>query len=64
MDAVCADFESAAIPEKMKALLRYLSVVNDRPAEVTQELVNDARAAGLTDAELYEGATVCAIFNF
>ena len=64
VDAVCADFESAAIPAKMKALLRYLSVVNDRPAGVTQALVDEARAAGLTDEELYEGATVCAVFNF
>ncbi len=64
VDAVCEDFESAAIPEKMKALLRYLAVVNDHPARVTQARVDEARAAGLSDEELYDGATVCAIFNF
>lgn len=61
---MCADFESAPISEKLKALFRYLAVVNDEPASVTRAHVDEARDAGLTDEELYEGATVCAIFNF
>jgi len=48
----------------MKALLRYLAKVNDTPAQVSQADVDTARAAGVTDEELFDGATVCAVFNF
>lgn len=61
---MCADFESSPLAPKDKALLRYLSVVNDAPASVTQDHVDTARAAGWSDRALFDAATVCAVFNF
>jgi alkylhydroperoxidase family enzyme len=62
--AVCEDFEGSPLPEREKALLRYLAVVNDRPAEVAEADVLRAKAAGWDDAALFDAASVCAIFNF
>ena len=45
-------------------MFRYLTKVNDRPADVSQADVDAAKAAGCTDAMLYDAATVCAVFNF
>ena len=42
----------------------YLEKVNDEPSTVTQADVDRAKAAGCTDALLYDAATVCAVFNF
>ena len=64
VEAVCADFESAPLSEKEKALFRYLAVVNDTPAKVQQADVDAAKAAGWSDHALFDAATVCAIFNF
>jgi alkylhydroperoxidase family enzyme len=64
VDAVCADFESAPIPEKEKALFRYVARVNDAPARVEQADVDAAKAAGWSDHALFDAATVCAVFNF
>jgi alkylhydroperoxidase family enzyme len=64
VDAVCRDFESAPLEEREKALFRYLAVVNDAPAETSRAAADEARAAGLTDEELFDGVTVCALFNF
>ena len=64
MDAVCSDFESAPLDDREKALFRYLATVNDAPADVRRAAADAARAAGLTDEELYDGVTVCALFNF
>jgi alkylhydroperoxidase family enzyme len=61
---VCGDFEASPLSEKEKALFRYLAVVNDTPARVSQADVDAAKAAGWSDAALFDAATVCAIFNF
>ena len=54
VDAVCHDFEAAPIPEKDKALLRYVAVVNDAPAQTTQEHVDAAKEAGWSDHALFD----------
>lgn len=64
MDAVCRDPESAPLSPRDKALFRYLVKVNDTPAAVTRADADTARAAGWSDAALYDAVTVCAIFNF
>ena len=64
VDAVCHDFESAPISEKDKALLRYVAVVNDAPAQTSQEHVDAAKAHGWSDHALFDALTVTGIFNF
>ena len=38
--------------------------VNDAPARVSQTDVDEVKAAGWSEAAIYDAATVCAIFNF
>ena len=64
MKAVCEDAETSPLSEKQKALFRYLTKVNDKPASVTQGDVDAARAAGWSESAIYDAASVCAIFNF
>jgi alkylhydroperoxidase family enzyme len=64
VDAVCRDFETAPIPEKEKALFRYLARVNREPWTVRQEHVDAAQSAGWSDQALFDAASVSAMFNF
>jgi alkylhydroperoxidase family enzyme len=64
VDAICADFETAPIPAKEKALFRYLAKVNDTPAKVSQADVDAVKAAGWSEQAIYDAATVCSLFNF
>jgi len=61
---VCKDFETSPLPEKEKALFRYLAKVNDEPAKVDQAHVDTVLAAGWDERSVYDAATVCAMFNF
>ena len=45
-------------------LYRYLQKVNRTPAECSQADVDLVKAAGWSDAAVYDAVTVCAIFNF
>jgi alkylhydroperoxidase family enzyme len=64
VDAICADFETAPISPKEKALFRYLAKVNDTPAKVSQADVDAVKAAGWSEQAIYDAATVCSLFNF
>jgi alkylhydroperoxidase family enzyme len=64
VDAVCRDAETAALPDREKALFRFLTKVNDESAHIQRTDVDAARDAGWSDAALYDAITVCAIFNF
>jgi alkylhydroperoxidase family enzyme len=58
------DLESSALPEKDKALLRFVMKVNHRAWEITAEDMQPLHAAGWTDEAIYNAITVCALFNF
>jgi alkylhydroperoxidase family enzyme len=64
VDAVLADFESSPLTEKDKVLFRYLAKVNDTPGALSQADVDVVKAAGWSDAAIFDAVTVCAIFNF
>jgi alkylhydroperoxidase family enzyme len=64
VDAVCTDPETAPIPEREKALWRWLARLNDAPASVGEADVLALKALGWSERELYDAATVCAMFNF
>lgn len=59
-----ADVETCALPEKEKALFRYLRKVNAEPWATTHADADVLRAAGWSDAAIYDAVTVCALFNF
>lgn len=59
-----ADLETSRLPEKEKALFRYLRKVNLEPAAIELADVDAVRAAGWPDEAIYDAVTVCALFNF
>lgn len=64
VEGVLADFRSAPISDKEKALFELIEKVNRESTEVRREDLDRARAAGWSDEALYDAITVCALFNF
>ncbi len=64
VQAACLDLETATLPARDRILFRYLRKTNDTPAACCQADVDAVRAAGWSDHAIYDGVTVCAIFNF
>jgi alkylhydroperoxidase family enzyme len=61
---VLKDLESSALPEKEKALFRFVDKVNHDSPKITAEDMQPLYAVGWTDEEIYFAITVCALFNF
>jgi alkylhydroperoxidase family enzyme len=65
MDAIAAGkLDSPAIPEKERALLKYVNILTLRPAQVTDEDVALVRKAGWTDEEIWEASFITSLFAF
>ena len=64
MRGVLRDLEGSALPDKEKALLRFVAKVNAHSPEISADEVAPLRAQGWTDEALYYAITVCALFNF
>lgn len=64
VEAVLADFRSAPISDREKALFAFLERVNRESAAIRREDVDALRAAGWSDEAIYDAVTVCALFNF
>ena len=64
MWGVLKDLESSALPEKEKALFRFVDKVNHHSPEITATDMQPLYAAGWTDEAIYFAITVCALFNF
>jgi alkylhydroperoxidase family enzyme len=61
---VLKDLESSALPEKEKALFRFVDKVNHDSPKITAEDMQPLYAVGWTDDAIYFAITVCALFNF
>jgi len=61
---VLKDLESSALPEKEKALFRFVDKVNHDSPKITAEDMQPLYAVGWTDEAIYFAITVCALFNF
>jgi alkylhydroperoxidase family enzyme len=61
---VLADVETSALPEKEKALFRFLREVNLHPARIERSEVERLRELDWSDEAIYDAVTVCALFNF
>lgn len=64
MWGVLKDLESSALPEKEKALFRFVDKVNHDSPRITAEDMQPLYAAGWSDEAIYFAITVCALFNF
>ena len=58
------DLENSALPEKDKALLRFIAQVNHYSPQITPADMEPLYAVRWTDEAIYFAITVCALFNF
>src|SRR3982751_4149365 len=63
VQAVLADYRTAPIPEKLRAMLAFLEKLTLCPQEIGPDDVAPLRAAGLADEEIEDAIHVCALFN-
>lgn len=64
MDAVCHDLETSPLPEREKALLRYVEKLTRTPAACCQGDVDALKAHGWEDEAIFDAVTVTAMFAF
>lgn len=62
--SVLRDLESSALPEKEKALLRFVSKVNHDSPAMSPDDMKPLYEVGWADDAIYYAITVCALFNF
>lgn len=61
---VLEDLESSTLPEKEKALMRFVSKVNRDSLNIGPDDMQPLYDAGWADDAIYYAITVCALFNF
>jgi len=59
-----SDLETCALPEKEKAMLRFVAKVNLNAPSITAQDMQPLYQAGWTDEAIYSAISVCALFNF
>ena len=64
VESVIRDLETSPLPEKEKALFRFVAKVNHRSPHISAADMEPLYAAGWDDAAIYYAITVCALFNF
>jgi uncharacterized peroxidase-related enzyme len=62
IDAVKRDFQSADIPDKLKALLSIAGSVQQGGKQVTENQILKARELGATDREIHDTVLIAAAF--
>jgi alkylhydroperoxidase family enzyme len=62
--SVLRDLESSPLPEKEKALFRFVQKVNHDSPRICPEDMKPLYEAGWDDDAIYYAITVCALFNF
>jgi uncharacterized peroxidase-related enzyme len=60
---VLADYETAPIEPKLRAILAYLEKLTLTPDAINPEDVVPLRAVGLSDEAIADAVHVCAMFN-
>ncbi len=61
--SVLADWRSAPISGRLRAVFGFLEKLNGHPERVESEDVDALRRAGLTDDEIADAIYVCVAFN-
>ena len=62
VDAVCSDYTTAPVSEKLKTLLAIAGKVQVGGKNVTAEDISSAKAAGATDLEIHDTVLIAAAF--
>jgi alkylhydroperoxidase family enzyme len=58
------DLEGSDLPDKEKALFRFVFKVNHHSPTIAESDMEPLYAVGWTDEAIYTAVTVCALFNF
>lgn len=58
------DYTTAPIPEAERALFHLIAKIVEDSTSIRQEDIDTAKAAGWSEAALYDAITVCALFQF
>jgi len=61
---VIADYQSADLSERERALCDYASGLTRAPGEASEAAINSLRLAGLSDKDILDANLVLAYFNF
>ena len=61
-DAVCRDYQTAPISEKLKALLAIAEQVQTSGKRVTRQMVEAARTLGASDLDIHDTVLIAAAF--
>jgi alkylhydroperoxidase family enzyme len=64
VDAVLADFRTAPIDDRDKALFTFIEKMNQQSNLVRREDVDRLTEAGWSQEAIYDAITVCALFRF
>ena len=64
MKAALENLENCALPEKEKALLRFVEKVNHHSPSTNADDIRLLHQHGWTDEAIYFAISVCALFNF
>ena len=64
MEAVLADYRTAAIPQAERVLFAFLEKGNREAFRISEGDVEAVRRAGWTDEAIYDAINVCSLFNF
>lgn len=64
VESVLSDPETSALPEKEKALLRFVRRLTLEPGAVTQQEVDILLEAGWDEPSVYYAIGACALFNY
>ncbi|MCI0683630.1 MAG: hypothetical protein L0Y71_16110 [Gemmataceae bacterium] len=59
-----ADWRTAPISDKDKALFTFIDKVNRASNQIAQDDIDTLRRHGWTEEAIYDAVTVCALFNF
>ena len=62
VEAVCQNYKTAAISEKLKALIAIAEQVQTDGKRVTAHLVDEARQHGATDLDVHDAVLIAAAF--
>jgi alkylhydroperoxidase family enzyme len=64
VDAVLADFRTAPIDDRHKALFGFIEKMNAQSNSIERGDLDQLKRAGWSEEAIYDAITVCALFRF
>ena len=64
VDAVLADYRTAPIDDRQKALFAFIEKMNEQSNLVRRGDIERVKTAGWSEEAIYDAITVCSLFKF